>query len=145
MKLRMFFSLFTCTVMFSSCGSFLSPAGWPVEVEARSKKIEQMVDHVRFTGSTKTLRKEEKALLVFLEDPKNVADAIGKKNKEGSHEWSAAEVYLVERGKHVSVLCENGYEQKAVYFHYSETEKTWYRVSHLGPDHSKGVAAVIVK
>ncbi len=145
MKLRIFSTLFTCTLLCVSCGSFLSPSGWPVTVVPKSKAVAHMIEHVKFTESNQRLTNQEKALLTFLDDPQNVADAIGEKNMEGSHQWSTAEVYLVEPGKHVSVLCENGYQQKPVYFHYTESEKTWYRVGNLEPDHSKGVPAVVVK
>lgn len=104
-----------------------------------------MMNHVKLTGSGKSLTKQEKSLLTFLADGENIAAAIGEKNIKGSHAWSAAEVYLVEPGKHVSVLCENGYQQKPIYFHYNKGEKTWYRVGNLEPEHSKGVPAVIVK
>lgn len=144
MKLRMYFAL-ACTIALTACGSLFSPEGWPVAVTPQPKAVSHMVEHVKFTGSTKSLTKQEKSLLTFLDEPKNVADAIGEKNIEGSHQWSAAEIYLVEPGKHVSVLCENGYQQKPVYFHYNEVEKTWYRVGNLEPKHSKGVPAVVVK
>ena len=132
-------------LVLTSCESLFSPKGWPVTVRPHTESVKHMVDHVKFTGSTKTLTKQEKALLTFLDDTKNVADAIGEKNSEGSHQWATAEIYLVEPGKHVSVLCENGYQQKAVYFHYTEAEKTWYRVKDLEPDHSVGIPAVVVQ
>lgn len=144
MKLQMCFAL-ACVVVLTSCGSLFSPEGWPVTVTPQSKAVSHMMEHVKYTGSVKSLTNQEKALLTFLEDKENVAAAIGEKNVEGSHEWSAAEVYLVDPGKHVAVLCENGYQQKPVYFHYTEEEKTWYRVENLDPEHSKGVAAVVVK
>ena len=144
MKLRLFLAL-SMLLALSSCSSVFSPAGWPVSVTPERKAVAHMVEHVKFTRSTKYLTKQEKALLTFLDDPMNVEAAIGEKNIEGSHAWSAAEVYLVEPGKHVSVLCENGYEQKAVYFHYEAAEQTWYRVGNLEPKHSRGVAAVVVK
>lgn len=133
------------TLALSSCHSVFAPAGWPVTVTAQRKAVSHMVHHVKFTGSTENLTHQEKALLTFLDDPKNVEASIGKKSRENSHQWSTAEIYLVEPGKHVSVLCENGVEQKPVYFHYHETEKTWYRVGNLEPTHSKGVPAVVVK
>jgi len=144
MKPRFFLAL-VMAITLSACSSFFSPAGWPVSVTPDSKAVAHMINHVKFTGSTKNLTKQEKALLTFLDDPKNVEAAIGEKNIEGAHQWSAAEVYLVDPGKHVSVLCENGYQQKPIYFHYTAEEKTWYRVRDLEPQHSKGVAALVVK
>lgn len=133
------------TLALTACDSVFAPAGWPVTVTSDRKAVSHMVDHVKFTGSTTNLSHQEKVLLTFLDDPKNIADSIGEEHHENSHKWTAAEVYLVEPGKHVSVLCENGVEQKPVYFHYHETEKTWYRVGNLEPEHSKGVAAVVVQ
>ncbi|BDS05916.1 hypothetical protein NT6N_09560 [Oceaniferula spumae] len=133
------------SLILSSCDSVFSPEGWPVTVTEQREAVNHMVEHVKFTGSTADLTKQEKVLLTFLDDPKNVEAAIGVKSRENSHQWSTAEVYLVEPGKHVSVLCENGLEQKPVYFHYNKGEKTWYRVGNLEEKHSKGVPAVIVK
>lgn len=132
-------------VVVTSCSSVFSPEGWPVAITAQSGAVKHMTGHVKFTGSSKSLTKQEKALLTFLDSPKNVADAIGEKNREGAHQWSTAEVYRVEPGKRVSVLCENGYSQKAVYFQYTESEKTWYRVMNLEQYDSRGTAAVIVQ
>lgn len=129
----------------SSCGNFFKPAGWPVEVEPKAESVDHLVNHVKFTGSGIRLTKPEKALLTFLDNDANIAAAAGKKNRPGSHQWSAAEIYRVDPGKHVSVLCENGYQQTAVYFHYDEAKKTWFRVRHLGEKHDGGVPAVVVK
>ena len=129
----------------TSCGSFLKPKGWPVEVKPSSEAVSHMKAHVKFTGSGIGLTKQEKALLTFLDDDQNIAAAIGRENKPGAHVWSAAEVYRVDPGVHVSVLCENGYHQDAVYFHYDSANQTWFRVKHLGENHSRGVAAIIVE
>lgn len=129
----------------TSCAPVFSPPGWPVDVTPDRKAVKHMLEHVKSAETQNDLTKAEKALLTFLDDPKNVEAALGVKNRKGAHHWSAAEVYLVERGKHVSVLCENGYDQKAVYFHYNQEEKTWYRVGNLEPKHSKGIAALVVR
>ena len=144
MKLCLSAALFSA-LFFTSCTQFFAPEGWPLEVSPQREAVKHMSDHVKFTGGNTKLTKQEKALLTFLDDKANVADAIGERNAEGSHQWSTAEVYLVEPGLHVSVICENGYQQKAVYFHYAKAEKTWYRVKNLEPDHSKGVPAVLVR
>lgn len=144
MKLSSIVPLTLC-LLFAACGSFLKPSGWPVETTVDKSAYHHMIRHVKFTGATEKLTHAEKALLTFLDNPDNIAAAAGKKNRPGSHQWSAAEVYLVEPGKHVSVLCENGYQQKAIYFHYNADNKTWYRVGHLDDKHGKGVPAVIVK
>lgn len=144
MRSRLFLVL-VASLVLSSCDSLFSPAGWPVSVTPERKAVSHMVDHVKFSGSISHLTHAEKALLTFLDDPDNVVASIGEKNREGAHAWSTAEIYLVEPGKHISVLCENGYQQKAVYFHYNEAERTWYRVGNLEPKHSKGVPAVVVK
>ena len=148
MNLAMKFPLPTALcmcVVLSACGSFFKPSGWPVETRAKKSAYQHMVEHVKFTGSKETLTYAEKALLTFLDNPDHIAAAVGKKNRPGAHQWSAAEVYRVDPGKHISVLCENGYQQKAVYFHYEESQKTWYRVNHLESKHGRGVPAVVVK
>lgn len=144
MKCSLFAPLILC-VTIAACSSFTKPPGWPVVTEVKKSAYDHMLEHVKFTGSEEDLTHAEKALLTFLDNPDNIAAAVGKKNRPGSHQWSSAEVYLVIPGKHVSVLCENGYQQKAVYFHYDEAQKTWYRVRHLEDEHGKGVPAVIVK
>ncbi len=133
------------SMVLVSCGALFKPSGWPVETSVKESAYHHMIEHVKFTGSKESLTHQEKALLTFLDNPDNIAAAVGKKNRPGSHEWSAAEVYLVDPGKHVSVLCEDGYQQKPVYFHYMPEEKTWYRVGHLEDTHGKGVPAVVVK
>lgn len=144
MKLPFIFSIALC-VTLSSCSDFFKPAGWPVDVTPNDESVSHVVEHVKFTGSGIRLTKQEKALLTFLDDEENIAASAGKKNQPGSHQWSAAEIYRVEPGKHVSVLCENGYQQTAVYFNYNAAKKTWFRVKHLGENPDKGVPAVIVK
>ena len=131
--------------MTSSCSQFFKPKGWPLEVVPRNESVAHLKEHVKFTGSGIRLTGHEKALLTFLDDEDNIAASVGKKNRPGSHQWSAAEIYRVDPGKHVSVLCENGYQQTAVYFHYDEEKKTWFRVNHLGENHDRGVPAVVVK
>lgn len=139
--------ILSCLTLLSlvSCGSFLKPKGWPVEVAPSVEAVSHMKEHVKFTGSGIGLTNQEKALLTFLDNDDNIAAAIGEKNKPGSHVWSAAEVYRVDPGVHVSVLCENGYNQDAVYFHYDAAKQTWFRVKHLGENHSSGVPAVVVQ
>ncbi len=131
-------------VGLSSCSTFFKPKGWPVSLTPNKKAVAHMVDHVKFTGSESRLMPQERALLTFLSNDENIALAAGKKNRPGAHRWSAAEIYRVDPGKHISVLCENGYEQTAVYFHYDPEKKTWFRVSHLGENVSGGVPAVVV-
>lgn len=116
-----------------------------METAVDKSAYRHMIEHTKFTGSSSDLTQHEKALLTFLDNPDNIAAALGKKNRPGFHQWSAAEVYLVNPGKHVSVLCENGYQQRAVYFDYDAAKKTWYRVAHLEDKHGKGVPAVVVK
>ncbi len=142
------FSYLFCAILcvtLVSCDTFLKPSGWPVETAVKKSACDHMIKHVKFSGSMESLTHEERALLTFLHNPDNIAAAVGRKNRPGSHEWSAAEVYLVDPGKYVSVLCENGYQQKAVYFHYHAEKKTWYRVSNLEDKHRRGVPAVLVK
>ena len=144
MSFSKFATVVSC-LAFASCEMLLKPTGWPVETSANTSAYNHIIEQVKFTGSEETLTHAEKALLTFLDNQDNIASAAGKKNRPGSHQWSAAEVYLVDPGKHVSVLCENGYQQKAVYFHYEEAKKTWYRVENLEENHGKGVPAVLVK
>lgn len=109
-----------------------------------AKAVKHMLKHVKFTGSEASLTDAEKALLTFVGNPANIADAVGKKNLPGGHEWSTAEVYRVEPGVRISVLCENGYLQEPLYFIYNDEQKTWFRVKHFEPGHGRGVPAVLV-
>ncbi|MBT8037831.1 MAG: hypothetical protein KJO21_09830 [Verrucomicrobiae bacterium] len=129
----------------TSCNSFFKPKGWPVTVAPSDKSVNHLIEHVKFTGSGIPLTQQERTLLTFLDSKPNIAASTGKKNRPQSHQWSAAEIYRVDPGKHISVLCENGYQQTAVYFHYDKQKKTWFRVKHLGENHNRGVPAVVVK
>lgn len=135
----------TLCLGLASCGSFFEPKGWPIGVSPDKDAVNHLVEHVKFTGSGIRLTYHERALLTFLHNDQNIAVAAGKKNRPGSHQWSASEIYRVDPGKLISVLCENGYQQTAIYFHYEAAEKTWYRVNHLGENHNRGVPAVVVK
>ena len=142
---KIFFAAVIPCILLTACSQFFKPEGWPLEIEPESQAVLHLKEHVKFTGSGIRLTKQEKSLLTFLDDENNIAASMGKKNRPGAHQWSAAEIYRVEPGKHVSVLCENGYQQDAVYFHYDADKQTWFRVSHLGENHDRGVAAVVVK
>ena len=144
MNVRIIFTMLLAA-SFSACTSYFKPADWPVSVTADPAAVEHTIDHVKFVGSTRRLTKPENALLTFLDNPDNIASAVGKKNRPGEHQWSVAEIYRVDPGKHISVLCENGYQQVAVYFHYHQEDSTWYRVGHLEDSHRKGIPAVMVK
>ena len=142
---KIFFATIIPCILLTACSHFFKPEGWPLEIEPQNQAVAHLKEHVKFTGSGIRLTEQEKALLTFLNNEDNIAAAAGKKNRPGSHQWSAAEIYRVEPGKLVSVLCENGYQQTAVYFHYDEEKKTWFRVSHLGENHSRGIPAVRLK
>ena len=135
----------TLCLAITSCGSFFKPKGWPVAVTPSDKSVSHLGEHVKFTGSGIRLTRQERALLTFLDSEQNITASAGKKPRPGTHQWSAAEIYRVDPGKHISVLCENGYQQTAVYFHYDDDENTWFRVRHLGENHDRGVPAVVVK
>jgi len=137
--------VFVVGITFCSCAKLRTPEGWPVEVVANEAVVGDTIDQVRFVGSTHELTKPEQALLTFLNDADNIATSVGKVNHAGDHQWLAAEIYRVDPGKHISVLCENGYQQVAAYFHYRPEDKIWYRVGHLEDQKSKGVPAVKVK
>ena len=138
-------SVLLVAMSLSACTSYFKPAGWPVSVAVDPVAVGHTIDHVKFVGSTRQLTKQENALLTFLDQPDHVAAAVGKENRPGSHQWSVAEIYRVDPSKHISALCENGYQQVAVYFHYRKEDATWYRVGHLEDRHGKGIPAVSVK
>jgi hypothetical protein len=144
MNMRMF-TVLGMALCLSACTSFRTPSDWPVEVEADREIVGHTIEQVRFVGSTHQLTKPERALLTFLNDSDNIADSVGKKNRPGDHQWLAAEIYRVDPGRHISVLCENGYQQVAAYFHYRKEDGIWYRVGHLEDRHGKGIPAVKVK
>ena len=144
MNMRLLLAL-GMVLLVSSCTSFIKPKGWPVEVAADKVVAGHTIEQVRFVGSTRQLTTPERALLTFLNDSDNIAASVGKKNREGQHQWLAAEIYRVDPGRHISVLCENGYQQVAAYIHYRKENSTWYRVGHLEDKHGKGIPAVRVK
>jgi hypothetical protein len=142
---KIFFAAVIPCILLTACSQFFKPEGWPLEIEPESQAVLHLKEHVKFTGSGIRLTEHEKALLTFLNNDDNIAASVGKKNRPGSHQWSAAEIYRVDLGGRRIIKKENGYQQTAVYFHYDEEKKTWFRVRHLGENHSRGIPAVRLK
>ncbi len=113
-----------------------------MDVEIDRDEYRPLVERTR---SYSELTVPDEALLTFLSDRDNVMDALGEKASRDHSHWQVAEVYFTEAGLHASVLCEDGYTQKPLYFHYNESEKLWYRVKHLEDAHGKGVPAAKLK
>lgn len=139
--MKLLLPIFYCLL---SCCAWHTSHPWPVPLKADNQAVETIASQVKFTGSGIRLTYPEKVLLTFLNDADNLTRAAGKKNFPGSHQWAAAEIYRVDPGKQISVLCENGYQQTAVYFHYDANRHLWLRVKHLGQRLERGKPIVKV-
>jgi len=127
------------------CAPFPVPQDWPVAMEADRDTASEYMDEVRGVDSASSLTRQEWALLNFLSDNDRINEAIGKADSYGTRRWEIAEIYRVEPGREVSVLCEEGHKQEAIYFRYSPENKVWYRVTDFEEPKGKEFPAVIVK
>ena len=127
------------------CAPFPVPRDWPVAMAADRDTAGEYVEEVRGVDSVSDLTKQEWALLNFLSDTDRINEAIGKADSYGTRSWKVAEIYRVEPGREVSVLCEEGHNQEAIYFRYSPENKVWYRVLDFEDPHVREFPAVIVK
>ena len=79
------------------------------------------------------------AMVVWLIPSSNCLSA------DGTRTWKIAEIFQVEPGRKVSVLCEEGHTQEAIYFRYNPDNKVWYRVTDFESAEAKAYPAVIVE
>ena len=127
------------------CAPFPVPGDWPVAMKPDRAAAEKYLDEVRGVDSVSELTRQERALLNFLSDSDRLNEAIGKAGRYGTRSWEIAEVYRVDPGREVSVLCEEGHNQEPIYFRYSPENKVWYRVIDFEDPNAKAYPAVIVK
>jgi len=127
------------------CAPFPVPGDWPVAMDPDRDTASEFVEEVRGVDSVSDLTKQEWALLNFLSDNDRINEAIGKADDYGTHSWKIAEIYRVDPGREVSVLCEEGHRQEPIYFRYSPENKVWYRVGDFETPDVKAYPAVIVK
>jgi len=127
------------------CAPFPVPRAWPVAMVPDRAAARKYLAEVRGADSVSDLTRQEWALLNFLSDTDRINEAIGKKGRYGTRSWKIAEIYRVDPGREVSVLCEEGHNQEAIYFRYSPENKVWYRVVDFEQMKGNDYPAVIVK
>jgi hypothetical protein len=125
------------------CAGVTKPNYWPVTTapsQAAERSLQGVVKNVERISS---LSYQERALLTFAANPQNIRDAIGTKDSHGTRAWQVIEIFIVEPGRRVSVLAEEGHDQEALYFNYRPEKRLWYRVKDFAGN-SRGVPAVRV-
>lgn len=133
------------TMGLLACAPFPVPSDWPVKTKADAAKVRSLDHVVASARPLHELTRQERALLTFLSDNNRIDEAIGKRNHYGIREWRIAEIFFVEPGKRVSVLCEDGHEQEPLYFRYSAENSVWYRVEDFENPQAKAYPALIVE
>jgi hypothetical protein len=131
-------------LLVSSCSPFPVPSNWPVKTKIDREKVELLDKTVASSQPSTALSKQERALLTFLAEGQHINEAIGKRNDFGKHQWRIAEIFLVEPGRRVSVLCEDGHLQEPLYFRYNPDNSVWYRVEDFENPKASSHPAVIV-
>lgn len=139
------FSVIAAALALASCTPFPVPSDWPVRQKAQTAKVKSFESVVATAVPVTELTRQERALLTFLADNQRVNEAIGKEGRYGTCEWKIAEIFLVEPGRRVSVLCEEGHYQEALYFRYNPSNSVWYRVENFENPKAKEVPALIVE
>ncbi len=127
------------------CAPFPVPSDWPVALSPDRKAAKELGEVLISSRPVRSLSRQEQALLSFLNDNELINQAIGKRDRYGTRTWKIAEIFLVEPGLRVSVLCEEGHTQEPIYFRYNPDNKVWYRVTDFEDPESKGYPAVIVE
>lgn len=136
----------TTTAFLVQCAPFPVPGDWPVSIKPSTRKASEVSPALISNTPVKELTRQDRALLAFLADDDRVQQAVGKKNAHGQAEWRIEEVFLVQPGRKVSVMCEDGYDQEALYFRYSDTNSVWYRVEDFeNPKAASHPAVIVVK
>lgn len=145
MTFRSIFPAGLFTLLLASCSPFPVPGNWPVETRIDRAKVNSLDDRVASSTHATELSRQERALLTFLANNDHINEAIGKRNHYGNRNWRIAEIFLVEPGRRVSVLCEDGHDQEPLYFRYSPENSVWYRVEDFENPKAATHPAVIVK
>lgn len=133
------------SLLAASCAPFPVPHEWPVEMAPDRQAATQLRDSLVSSTPVSSLTRQEQVLLAFLSDNERINQAIGKRDHYGTRTWRIAEIFLVEPGRRVSVLCEEGHNQEAIYFRYRPENKVWYRVGDFEDPTAKEYPAVIVR
>lgn len=144
---RPFLILSACAAaLFTQCAPFPVPGDWPVKVKPSAKKSPDVAAALISHTPVSELSRQDRALLAFLADDTRVQQAVGRKNAHGGTDWRIEEIFLVQPGKKVSVMCEDGYDQEPLYFLYHEDNAVWYRVEDFeNPKAASHPAVIVVK
>ncbi len=115
-----------------------------MRLKADPEKIRSLEGVVLSSTPVESLTRQERTLLTFLADNERINESVGEPGRYGTREWKIAEIFLVEPGRQVSVLCEEGHYQVPLYFRYNPTNSVWYRVEDFENPAAKAVPALIV-
>jgi len=133
-------------LVFSACAPFPVPADWPVALKEDRVKVRMLENAVANSVPVSSLTRQERSLLTFLSDNQRVNEAIGKEDRYGgTASWKIAEIFIVEPGRRVSVLCEEGHYQEPLYFRYNPDNQVWYRVEGFDDADAAAYPALIVR
>lgn len=133
------------SALFVSCTPFPVPSDWPVKQKVEMTKVRTLEDRVGTYQQNTVLTRQERALLTFLADNDRINESIGKSDRYGTKTWKIAEIFLIEPGRKVSVLCEEGHFQEPLYFRYNPSNSVWYRVDNFENPKAAEVPALIVQ
>jgi len=127
----------------AGCAGVANPNYWPVATAPSQAAERSLHGVVKSSLSISSLSYQERSLLTFAANPQNIRDAIGTKDRHGTRDWQVIEIFIVEPGRRVSMLVEEGHDQEALYFNYRPEKKLWYRVKDFAGNR-RGVPAVRV-
>lgn len=131
--------------LLTACAPFPVPSDWPVRLKADPVKVRSFQGLVATPIPVNSLTRQERALLTFLADNQRINEAIGKEDRYGTRTWKITEIFLLEPGKRVSVLCEEGHFQEPLYFIYNPANSIWYRVVDFEDPKAKQIPALVVE
>lgn len=145
MKQILLLSTLAISAFVASCSPFPVPSDWPVRQKVEMPKVRTLEDRVGTYHPDTVLTRQERALLTFLADSTRINESIGKADRYGTKTWKIAEIFLIEPGRKVSVLCEEGHFQEPLYFRYNPQNSVWYRVDNFENPKAVEVPALIVQ
>jgi hypothetical protein len=145
MKQTFLLATLALSAFLGSCAPFPVPSDWPVKQKVEMTKVRTLEDRVGTHQENAVLTRQERALLTFLSDNVRINEAIGQSDRYGTKTWKIAEIFLIEPGRKVSVLCEEGHFQEPLYFRYNPENSVWYRVDNFENPKAIAVPALIVQ
>lgn len=145
MKQLLILPAIALSAFLASCTPFPVPSDWPVKQKVEMPKVRTLEDRVGTHQQDTVLTRQERALLTFLADNDRINESIGKSDRYGTKTWKIAEIFLIEPGRKVSVLCEEGHFQEPLYFRYNPPNSVWYRVDNFENPKAAEVPALIVQ